>query len=79
MRRVASEHLRERTEFLGTKEGVDVFHDKETGELMYVGRTQEGVAPAHVSRAAIGDRFTSLADELTRLGAFEGASAGNYQ
>jgi tetratricopeptide (TPR) repeat protein len=66
-------------EYLGSKEGVDIFLDKATGELLYVGRTQEGVPPAHVSRAAIGDRFTSLADELTRLGAFEGTSARDYR
>lgn len=66
-------------EFLGTKGDVDVFRHKATGELRYVGRTQEGAPPAHISRAAIQDRFMSLADELARLGAFEGASADDYQ
>ena len=66
-------------EFLGTKESVDVFRDKAAGELVYVGRTQEGAAPAHISRAMVQERIASLADELTRLGALENAPSGDYR
>ena len=44
-------------EFLGTNEGVDVFHDKATGEIVYVGRTQKGAPPAHLSSAMVQERF----------------------
>ncbi len=60
-------------------EGVDVFRDKATGEIMYVGRTQKGAPPAHLSSAMVQERFSSLADELKRWGAFENAAAGDYR
>jgi tetratricopeptide (TPR) repeat protein len=78
MVQIARKELSKR-EFLGTKEGVDVFRDKATGELLYVGRTLEGAPPAHISRAMVQERFSSLADELTRLGALENAPSGDYQ
>jgi len=78
MRQVATKELGD-CEFLGTKEGVDVFRDKTTGELLYVGRTQEGAPPAHISSATVQERFSSLADELTRLGAPENAPSGDYR
>ena len=69
---LAMTELSER-EFLGTQQGVDVFRDTTTGRLLYVGRTVEGAPPAHISIAMIQERFSSLADELTRLGALENA------
>src|SRR5262249_28077845 len=54
-------------EFLGTEESVDVFRNKATGELLYVGRTQDGAPPAHISLRSVEDRLKSLADELSRL------------
>src|SRR5262245_41251466 len=51
-------------EFLGSKDGVQVFRDKVTGEEVFVGRTQEGAPPAHLSRSRISERFESLAQEL---------------
>jgi hypothetical protein len=78
MRVLPTEDLN-RLEFLGTKEGVDVFRDPETDGLIYVGRTQEGAPPAGTPAGVVGERFASLADELKRLGAFEGVDAGDYQ
>jgi len=78
MRRVHSSRLADH-QFLRTKEGLDVFRDRATGELPYVDRTQRGAPPGRISSAAIQDRFTSLADELIRLGAFAGALAGDHQ
>jgi len=78
MRRIPTKELRE-LEFLGTNECVDVFRDKAKGENVYVGRTQKGAPPAHLSNAMVQERFSSLADELTRLGAFENAAAGDHR
>jgi Flp pilus assembly protein TadD len=78
MVRIATKDLGE-GDFLGTREGVDVFRNKSTGERLYVGRTQEGAPPSHISAAMVQERFLSLADELTRLGALEDAPSGDYQ
>ena len=78
MIQVAAKELSEH-EFLGTKEGVDVFRDTATGELLYVGRTQDGAPPAHISAGMVQERLSSLVDELTRLGAIENAPLGDYQ
>ncbi len=75
---VTPAQLREQ-EFLGTTADVDVFRDRTTGELHYVGRTQLGVPPASISAAAVEDRISSLVNELTRLGGFEDAPAGEYR
>jgi hypothetical protein len=76
---IATSEFQERAEFLGTKDGVDVFRDRRTGDLMYVGRTQQGAPPAHVSKANVHERLLSLADELTRLGGLENAPSREYQ
>jgi Flp pilus assembly protein TadD len=78
MRQMPTKELRG-LEFLGTNEGNDVFRDKATGDIVYVGRTQKGAPPAHLSSAMVQERFSSLADELKRLGAFENAAAGDYR
>ena len=78
MLRMRTSELREH-EFLGTKEEVDVFRDKATGEILYVARTLKGAPPAHLLNAMVQERFMSLADELERLGAFENAPARDYR
>jgi tetratricopeptide (TPR) repeat protein len=78
MIQIAAKELSER-EFLGTEEGVDIFRDTVTGELLYVGRTQDGAPPAHISTGMVQERFSSLVDELTRLGAIENAPSGDHQ
>ena len=78
MIRVAAKELSER-EFLGTEEGVDAFRDTATGELLFVGRTQDNAPPAHISTGMVRERYSSLVDELTRLGAIENAPSGDYQ
>jgi tetratricopeptide (TPR) repeat protein len=78
MRRISARGLAEH-EFLGTREGVDVFRDRATGELLYMGRTLEGAPPANIPSALVEQRFLSLADELERVGGLENAPAGDYQ
>jgi tetratricopeptide repeat protein len=75
MRRL--EDVRERCEFLGTTDGVDVYRDRETGETFYVGRTSPQF-PADSTRS-LPDRFRDLWQELERLGAIEGVPATEYE
>lgn len=78
MVRIATKDLGE-CDFLGSKDGVEVFRDKLTGEHVYVGRTQTGAPASHISTATAQERFLSLADELRRLGGIEDAPSGDYQ
>jgi hypothetical protein len=79
IRQFTAKDLGERAEFLGTENGVDIFRDKTTGEELYVGRTLKGAPPASINSSSVQERFASLTDELTHLGAFENAPAGDYR
>ena len=75
---LSAERLAE-LEYLGTKDHLDVYRDRKTGQLSYVARTQQGAPPAHVARESLDQRLASLADELIRLGAVENAPAADYR
>ncbi len=77
--RLIDRNERNDLEFLGTKNHMDVFRDKATGELLYAGRTQQVAPPGHIARAKLQARHESLTDESTRLGAFENVPAGEYR
>jgi tetratricopeptide repeat protein len=78
LRQVSSEQLREH-EFLGSENGVEIFRNKATGEVFYVGRTQHGATPAHIASGSVRDRYDALVDELKRAGAIENVSKADYR
>jgi tetratricopeptide (TPR) repeat protein len=71
--------LRDSYSFVGTRENVDVYSHKKTGDLIYVGRTISGVPPAHINPMETEDRFNSLLEELISLGAFGQQPTSEYQ
>ena len=76
---ISRKELAESYEFLGSKAGVEVFREKSTGEMLYIGRTQRGVPPSHLSGREIQKRYTALVEELSRLGGMENAPPRDYQ
>jgi hypothetical protein len=63
----------DRFEYLRTEETLEVYRDKITGELTYLGRTQRDSQPSHSGESAVQGRMKSIFEELTLLGAFAGA------
>jgi tetratricopeptide (TPR) repeat protein len=76
---ISRKELAESYEFLGSKALIEIFREKSTGKMLYIGRTQSGGPPSYLSGSEIQQRYMALAEELSRLGGLEDDPPRDYQ